>query len=100
MDITSQDPQIDTLLEAQRRYFSSGKTRSISARRASLDRLERVLIDRQDDLLSALDQDLGKPGVEAYLAEYYFLLQFRQLGATSALACPLLLILINRSSAV
>jgi len=75
MDITYQEPQIDTLLEAQRQYFSSGKTRSISARRESLARLESVLIDRQDDLLSALDQDLGKPGMEAYLAEYYFLLQ-------------------------
>jgi aldehyde dehydrogenase (NAD+) len=75
MDNTSTEQKIDTLVETQRRYFSSGKTRSISARRQSLDRLEGVIIDRQGDLLAALDQDLGKPGVEAYLAEYYFLLQ-------------------------
>ena len=79
MENTSTDPEnhmsIDSLIDAQQRYFSSGKTRSISARRASLDRLECAIINRQDDMLIALDQDLGKPGVEAYLAEYYFLLQ-------------------------
>ncbi len=75
MNISSTDQEIDTLLEAQRGYFSSGKTRSLSARRESLNRLESVLVDRQDDLLAALNKDLGKPGVEAYLAEYYFLLQ-------------------------
>ncbi len=75
MNIPSTVQEIDTLLEAQRGYFSSGKTRSLSARRESLNRLESVLVDRQDDLLAALNQDLGKPGVEAYLAEYYFLLQ-------------------------
>jgi aldehyde dehydrogenase (NAD+) len=75
MDNTSTEQKIDTLVETQRRYFSSGKTRSIAARRESLNRLERVLMDRKDDLLTALNQDLGKPGVEAYLSEYYFLLQ-------------------------
>lgn len=59
----------------QRAYFASGATRSISFRKSVLQRLEGVLVKHRDAMLIALDEDLAKPGVEAYLAEYYFLLQ-------------------------
>jgi acyl-CoA reductase-like NAD-dependent aldehyde dehydrogenase len=41
-------------------------------RRDALAKLEKVLLSRRDDLLAALAEDLGKPGMEAYLSEYYF----------------------------
>ena len=69
----SDDPK--QVIEAQRQYFSTGKTRSWSARKEALGRLEHVLVNHRDEILAALSKDLGKPDVEAYLAEYYFLLQ-------------------------
>lgn len=64
-----------SLMELQRAYFASGATRPFSYRKNALQRLENVLVKHRDHMLEALDEDLGKPGVEAYLAEYYFLLQ-------------------------
>ncbi len=64
-----------SLKESQRAYFDSGETRDFSYRKSALQRLENVLVKHRDEMLEALDKDLGKPGVEAYLAEYYFLLQ-------------------------
>ena len=63
------------MVAQQRAYFSSGATRDLAERRRSLDRLEKSLQKHRDAVLTALADDLGKPPVEAYLAEYYFLLQ-------------------------
>ena len=38
-------------------------------------RLEEVLVERREEVIHALNKDLGKPDAEAFLAEYYFLLQ-------------------------
>lgn len=58
-----------------RQCFLGGGTRSLPQRRRLLRQLEEVVIRRRDDLLAALAEDLGKPGLEAYLSEYHFLLQ-------------------------
>ncbi|MGB2403535.1 MAG: aldehyde dehydrogenase family protein, partial [Akkermansiaceae bacterium] len=75
MDEASKTVDVTSLMQRQRAYFASGVTRDFSFRKSALDRLEKVLITHRDALLEALAQDLGKPDVEAYLAEYYFLLQ-------------------------
>ena len=67
--------QVTELLEKQRNYFATGATRGWGARKDALNRLERVLVAKREEILDALGKDLGKPDVEAYLAEYYFLLQ-------------------------
>lgn len=59
----------------QREFFLSGQTRDLAWRQQKLDRLESVLVDRRDAILDALAADLGKPAMEAFLAEYHFLLQ-------------------------
>lgn len=66
---------LNCLVEQQRAYFASGATRDWEMRKKALVRLEHALVERRDALLAALETDLGKPAVEAYLAEYYFLLQ-------------------------
>ncbi|BDS05494.1 aldehyde dehydrogenase [Oceaniferula spumae] len=71
----STDTTIDSILSAQKRYFAEGRTRSIEARRDALAGLEKVLVSKRAAILAALAKDLGKPEVEAYLAEYFFLLQ-------------------------
>lgn len=62
-------------ISRQRDFFSSGRTRDMSWRRQKIDRLEAVLIERKEEMLAALAEDLGKPPMEAFLAEYHFLLQ-------------------------
>lgn len=62
-------------MEQQRAFFATGATRDSAHKKSALDRLEQALIRHRDELLDALASDLGKPEVEAYLAEYYFLLQ-------------------------
>lgn len=64
-----------SLLKKQKEFFTAGHTRSWHARKHALNRLEKVLVERRDHVMEALAEDLGKPAVEAYLAEYYFLLQ-------------------------
>ncbi|MEN8784015.1 MAG: aldehyde dehydrogenase family protein [Akkermansiaceae bacterium] len=62
-------------VERARRFFRAGGCRGLEDRRKVLERLESVLVSKRDDLLAALAEDLGKPGMEAYLSEYHFLLQ-------------------------
>ncbi len=66
--------EIPDLHAAHREYFSQGKTRDIDFRIASLRRMEAEIMKRESDLLAALDADLGKPGLEAYVAEVFFVL--------------------------
>jgi aldehyde dehydrogenase (NAD+) len=84
MDEANETVDLTSLMQRQRAYFASGATRDFSFRKTALDRLEQVLISHRDALLEALAQDLGKPDVEAYLAEYYFLLQELRLIRKSA----------------
>ena len=52
--------------------FDSGITRSVDQRIDWLRKLEQTLNDRESDLLTALNADLGKPALEAWLAEFQF----------------------------
>ena len=40
----------------------------------ALKRLELALRERREEVLAVLAEDLGKPEIEAFVAEYYFLL--------------------------
>ncbi|MDF1824658.1 MAG: aldehyde dehydrogenase family protein [Verrucomicrobiales bacterium] len=66
------DYDLKALLEAQRAYFRQGSTRKVAFRKERLRGLERLLVQRSDDLLEALHADLGKPALEAYVSEVYF----------------------------
>jgi len=68
------DYDISPILGAQRSYFNSGKTRAIESRTKSLARFGAELEARTDELLEALAKDLGKPPIESYLSEIYFLI--------------------------
>jgi len=60
---------IKELVQRQKRYFAIGKTREVSFRRTMLLRLQRLLDAHEQELFSALYQDLKKPTCEAYLTE-------------------------------
>lgn len=61
--------EIEAALERQKKYFSTGATLPVTARKAALKKLQRAL-DRNEALLSdALKQDLGKSRQESYMCE-------------------------------
>lgn len=74
MSASSSSADLTGLFAAQKRFFQSGKTRNLHFRQGSLSALGEVIHRRQDDFLDALAADLGKPRLEAYLAEIYFVL--------------------------
>jgi len=67
--------QVSGLLQRQKVFFETGKTRDLEGRLRALKRFEKAFTARQEDLMQALAEDLGKPEFEAYLSEYLFLLQ-------------------------
>ena len=57
------------LIARQRGYFASGATRSLELRRLALERLGLAIEARESAILAALQADLGKPAVDAYMSE-------------------------------
>lgn len=60
---------IGALVARQQATFHSGRTLDLAFRREALLRLDRALRDSEASLLSALREDLGKSGAEAYMCE-------------------------------
>ncbi|MCA9523869.1 MAG: aldehyde dehydrogenase family protein [Myxococcales bacterium] len=60
---------IVSLIERLRATFKSGRTRDLGWRRAQLLRVQRMIDERQDELIAALNADLGKPYFEAWASE-------------------------------
>ena len=83
MEFTQKNQIIGDVLRRQREYFATGQTRSVKSRQYSLKLLEDALVAHKDEILAALKSDLNKPSLEAYLAEYYFLLQEIRLAKKS-----------------
>lgn len=61
--------ELEELLNEVRQTFKSGKTRSFSWRKRQLEGILEFLHDKEQDIFSALKQDLGKHKVEAFRDE-------------------------------
>lgn len=57
------------LVERQRNFFATGKTREVSFRLEALKKLESILLNNEKEISEALRLDLGKPFLEAYSSE-------------------------------
>ena len=57
------------IVQNQRKYFHSQKTKSVAFRLEQLNRLEREIKKNEDIILSALKSDLNKSNFEAYATE-------------------------------
>jgi acyl-CoA reductase-like NAD-dependent aldehyde dehydrogenase len=57
------------LVEQQRAFFNTGKTKDIDFRLVQLQALKQAIVANQTMILDALQTDLGKPEFEAYFAE-------------------------------
>lgn len=57
------------LVQHQRQFFNTGKTKEIEFRLTQLQALRQIVISHQDAILAALKADLNKPELEAYTAD-------------------------------
>ncbi len=60
---------IQTMLERQRTYFLSGKTKPLGYRITALTRLKAGIIELQTEIEQALAEDLAKTSFESYMTE-------------------------------
>ncbi|MFC6996055.1 aldehyde dehydrogenase [Rufibacter roseus] len=67
-------PDISSLLHAQKAYFTSGHTKGLAFRKSMLHRLEQVIRAEEQNIISALASDFGKPPFETYVTEIAILL--------------------------
>jgi aldehyde dehydrogenase (NAD+) len=65
---------ISELIQAQKYYFLTGETKSITFRKKALLRLKDEIIKREQDIITALYKDLKKPEFESVLTETQFVL--------------------------
>ena len=61
--------EISEIIQAQKAYFQSGKTLDVSARMTALKRLRSAIETREEAILEALREDLGKSRFEGYMSE-------------------------------
>ncbi len=61
--------QIEELVRAQRDYFDTGATLPIKFRKKALTVLREKIKEREEDILAALKEDLGKSAYEGYMCE-------------------------------
>ncbi len=65
---------INEILKVHKNYFYRGETKSISFRLDQLRKLKNSIKEREEDLIKALYEDLGKPSFEAYATEIGYVL--------------------------
>ena len=61
--------KITDLVQSQKSFFATGKTKDVAFRKAQLKKLKYAIDDSQETITEALFQDLGKPKFEAVLTE-------------------------------
>ena len=60
---------IHAIVEAQREYFRGRETLPVAWRIEQLKKLKRAVLDREDQLCAALQEDLGRSKTEAFLCD-------------------------------
>ena len=68
-DVNDIAPELQKIINAQRKFFATGKTRDINFRRQLLINLKIMIRENETAILEALRADLGKSHREAYLTE-------------------------------
>ena len=89
--------ELSQLIADQRRFFHSGKTRSLAFRELMLDDLARKIREMEPEIHAALASDLGKSAFESYMCETgmvlseirYMKRHFRKFAARQRVRTPL-----------
>lgn len=59
----------EELVKKQRKFFQTNKTKSLTFRQKALEKLEKAIVQYEDEISQALYTDLGKSGFESYMTE-------------------------------
>ncbi|QIZ69401.1 aldehyde dehydrogenase [Oxynema aestuarii] len=57
------------IIERQRQFFATGRTKSVDFRIEQLKKLKQAILDHEAEIIAAVQADLRKPHLEAYLTE-------------------------------
>lgn len=60
---------VQEILQQQKKFFHTGKTKDIAFRLTQLKNLRQAVLDNKDEIIDALKADLNKPTFESYLTE-------------------------------
>ncbi len=63
------EKEIQNIIQLQRNYFATGKTLPVENRVLALRKLYSTIKKRRSDIQTALNKDLGKSAMEAYMCE-------------------------------
>ncbi|MEH2176280.1 aldehyde dehydrogenase [Nostoc sp.] len=67
--ITTELSNISNIIQTQRDFFQTGKTKDVNFRIEQLKNLKQAIIEHEQSIVEALKADLHKPEVETYLTE-------------------------------
>ncbi|MHC5610129.1 MAG: aldehyde dehydrogenase [Nostoc sp.] len=67
--ITTELSNIGDIIQNQREFFRTGKTKDITFRIEQLKNLKQAIIEHEQSIVEALQADLHKPELETYLTE-------------------------------
>ncbi|MCC5644299.1 aldehyde dehydrogenase [Nostoc sp. CHAB 5824] len=67
--ITTELSNISNIIQNQREFFQTGKTKDVTFRIEQLKNLKQAIIEHEESIVEALQADLHKPEVETYLTE-------------------------------
>ncbi|MBM7580703.1 aldehyde dehydrogenase family protein [Jeotgalibacillus terrae] len=74
MDIQTKE-DVQKIIDQQKTFFHSGVTKDVKFRISQLKRMQRVIKENEQDILDALNKDLGKNEFEGYVTEIGFTLK-------------------------
>ncbi|AFZ44338.1 Aldehyde Dehydrogenase [Halothece sp. PCC 7418] len=88
---------LQSIVQAQKDFFATGKTKEVSFRKEQLKKLKAVIEESEAVIIEALSQDLGKPQLEAFLTEiaycreevHYFLQHLEPWAKIKPVSTPL-----------
>ena len=67
--ITTDLSNVGDIIQTQREFFKTGKTKDVNFRLEQLKNLKQVIIEHEQSIVEALRGDLHKPELETYLTE-------------------------------
>ena len=65
--ITTELSNVGHIIQSQRDFFQTGKTKDVTFRIEQLKNLKQAIIEHEQSIVEALQADLHKPEVESYL---------------------------------
>ncbi|WP_138498032.1 aldehyde dehydrogenase [Nostoc sp. PA-18-2419] len=67
--ITTELSNVGDIIQNQRKFFQTGKTKDVNFRLEQLQTLKQAIVEHKQEIIQALQADLHKPEVEIYLTE-------------------------------